>query len=284
MVLFTTFPNSGTSVSMDFIRVLSGHMCSEYKNEAKMWAKMRDALVIGVPNSAFGRRSNSSRHPIRFVCKTHVVDYWITRHSAPPVSVIAAEVALKATFRDVAGVFGLYRNPWDNAIARSHHECNSKSRAHRAQARCDKSKKEWRKYFLGEFLPKDTCMYLRWHHRRHCIFQALPLALHDYDDIYYGGERYIEDLAVLTGINDRHKINETVEYMKGSRIQRLPRAIVTTAKGSPVMAPMYLNEYTPDAIRKVGKAIDYYIEASEGLQCPAPIVDCVKAVQDIFNA
>lgn len=281
--MLASFPNSGTTYTMQGFQRLSGHAAgSVYETEVsnalpyeqhpykdvffyrRMHLPVPHGDRIVLVKSHASQYSNPGAHEGKFPKSAFAAFLEKSPWSVPS----STNLWLRglycghrarhgcATEHSVGGIIRLSRNPLDNVIARLHHRYKSSGVLNITLSSDDTARE----------VIADLITYLRWHHRANLVQNMLkhkkPMFLVDYEELSINPETYWQPIASITGLNLTHlRISEEASFINDHPTRRAGASFI----------PAYLQSMysaRPSLCSVLGELIDFYLDETKCLRTP----------------
>jgi len=275
-IMVLSFPNSGTTYTMNTIRRLSGRGGTVYKEEMNQPVNASD-LFAGLYGCVWTDRSSIFEKPPHFPgflpVKTHGTDYGeigptmmqsLTALSGQPVMLESDDWAQRAFIAQeqrksgcknhdrVAAILRLYRNPFDNLVARIHLSQKLK-RGREFDLHSTSSLRD---------LFADLVLYLVWHHRANKVHSKLriPVRTAFYDELFAFPVSFWNPILEMFGLDIGDIAQRLAAATEGVRPQNM-----SATHGHAMPVYMHLFQQRPEVICSFARVIQAYLDQTECL-------------------
>jgi len=275
-IMVLSFPNSGTTYTMNTIQRLSGRGGTVYKKEINQPVNASD-LFAGLYGCVWTHRSSIFEKPPHFPgflpVKTHGIDYGeigptmmqsLTALSGQPVMLESDDWAQRAFIAKeqrasgcknhdrVAAILRLYRNPFDNLVARIHHSQKLK-RGREFDLHSASSLRD---------LFADLVLYLVWHHRANKVHSKLriPVRTAFYDELFAFPVSFWNPILEMFGLDIGDIAQRLAAATEGVRPQNM-----SATHGHAMPVYMHLFQQRPEVICSFARVIQAYLDQTECL-------------------
>mmetsp|Transcript_136328 Transcript_136328/g.436251 ORF Transcript_136328/g.436251 Transcript_136328/m.436251 type:complete len:416 (+) Transcript_136328:104-1351(+) len=299
LIMVLSFPNSGTSYTMEWIRRLSGRGGTVYKKDLNPlvntsgrfagvygWTVYKEEmnppvnasdLFAGLYGCVWADPTSIFEKPPHFPgflpVKTHGTGYGeigptmmqsLTALSGQPVMLESEDWVQQAfTAREhrqsgcknhdrVAAVLRLYRNPFDNLVARIHFSQANK-RGREFDLHSNSSLRD---------LFADLVLYLVWHHRANKVHSKLriPVRTAFYDELFAFPVSFWNPILEMFGMDIGDMAQRLAAAMEGVRPQNM-----SATHGHAMPVYMHLFQQRPEVICSFARVIQAYLDQTECL-------------------
>lgn len=252
-IILTTFPNSGTSLTMRTVRQIVGNTCTEYGNEVK---DATHGFTCGPGAFAHGDKGQVANLSWRSLVKSHGVGYGGGVFKNPNLGArrLVDHINMHYATTDgrwqVRGIIRLVRNPFDNLVARYHLTCRSNT----TNCPSDNATISREAFLKHPNIANDLDIYsyLWWHHRANYLTKHWPVVTLPYELVYTFPEIYIQTVLNVLGVKGDVPLTKNF-YIK-------PRDILISDGH---LEPAYLEMFDEGTIRRISVVISRYLELSD---------------------